>query len=658
MARPRRKSGVKQSTDVRYSDRGFAFAELSSTGKVIGLVPSYLPSERPDLSDTPKGVLIHNKESNCLELSDPESNQWVSFCTSGIEVLGVPTDGTFGDGPVIINPTGSIADAIDSLNEYLNKVALIEFASHLGTTDGLTNGVFISPIFSIGRVSTPQTYGNPYYTNSWDNDSNKDLLNTGTVNLTLGSGEKITDLQEGTIKVKLYNGNNALVYTSSLILNGTLSNQSSSDGYVSVSSLQTKAIKIEGSLSINFPYSTFITDGGYIKLVITHEIGPDTYEHPVIEFFFDTASSPVIVSQSVTLDSAPEKYLSGVKFAAVSGSTRPMLRVQLSASGIWRNSYRADPILVDGSNLGIGSYVVNYNSSAVTKAGQSPPVAPFVFDQGFIYEESRQVTSNTLINPDSAGNYKQIRATLRDPFNSTVGSYFGPTPQALLNTYPVVSTDTLELFLDEDYRLEASSSGTGSMGAINGSGRGLDSWDSQLSLLTRPALQVINGALIYPQNNFSSTVPLTNPNYTTLGTGSSGALAYVRRFRDSTGLGRTNGILRIDGLSEADRLNKNILVEIRVVGNHLAGNGVQGLGNEGTGWLSLNDPFNIATFNGDTGDGCLVTTQGLLAPNFEFTLGSFSTSYASNQAIEVRITFPYPNAINKRLTRIQITDWT
>jgi hypothetical protein len=135
-------------------------------------------------------------------------------------------------------------------------------------------------------------------------------------------------------------------------------------------------------------------------------------------------------------------------------------------------------------------------------------------------------------------------------------------------------------------------------------------------------------------------------------------LVYSRQFKDTLGVARSNGVLRLNGLSEAERANGDVLIDVRVVGDHIVGNGTQGPGNEGTGWLSLNTDYNIALFNGDTGDGCFVTTGGYSAPDFEFTLGGFSTAFAENNAVEVRMTFIHPSGVSTRITRMEMLTWT
>lgn len=656
--RPVRRGGPKQSTDVRYSDRGFAYAELSQTGEIIGLVPSYLPEERPSLKDSPKGIIIHNRLTECLEISDPDNDRWISFCSSGCGCpVGEPTDGSFDDGALPIDPSGTVADAVDLINEYLVSSMFFDYASHLGTMDGKTNGFLVEPSFAIGRVASPSSYGNPYYTDSWDTDTNRDITNQSSLVWQLVNNQRITDVQSGTISLNYYNGNNDLIHTELLVLDGTLNNQQSNpDSHIQVSNIIQLGNRKEGFLRIDVPVGSLITNGGYLRGLITHTINLVSYSHPILEFFLDPAPSPSIVTQGVSLEVTPEKYLSGVKFATISGSSRPQLRLRASVSGVWKDTYRADPVLVQTSQLGITDYVIPYNSSSVTKQGITPPISPFKYNEDFVYNEVKEIIGINILNPDSSGAYKQVRYIVRDPFNSVNGSYFTPIPQVLINTYPPASTDLLELFTDEEYRLESSSIGTKDMIDIHGTGRGIDAWDSPTSLISRSGLQVINGALVYPQLDFSAFAPVPNPNYIPLAAGPSD-LVYIRRFKDTSGTARTNGILDIEGLLELDRSNKNILIDIRVVGDHILGNGTQGAGNEGTGWLSLNIPFNIATFLGDTGDGCFVTTQSLTAPYFEFTLGGFSTAYAANNAIEIRITYKYPSGLTKRITKVEITDW-
>lgn len=662
MARTRKpkRGGVRQSTDVRYSNRGYAYADVNRTGEIFGLISFFTNTDRPPLTDIPGGIIIYNIESECFEISDPDNNRWISICSSGTGgILGLPTDGTYTDGPVDIDSTDTIADAIDKINEYLATVPTIEYSSHLGTTDGNTNGIFTSPNFTVGRVSSPASYGTPFYTGTWDDDTNRDLTNQSSFIWQLSALEKVTDLQTGILEVKFYNGDNVLVSTETLSPDGTINDQSSSpNGYIVIEDLEEVGTRVEGKVKLNVPINTLLSgNSGFLRIEVKHTVGVNVYTHPALEFFKDSSGSPSISTQSLTLISTPVKYLSGVKFATISGVTYPVVNVNMTSNSIWSDTYRADPLVVESSQFGIANYNVPYNSNNVTKNGFSPPPAPFKYNQNFVYSENKSITNSNVTNPDVNGNYKTMRFVVRDPFSTVNGSSFSPAPQILINTLPQQSTSTLELFTDELYRLEESSSGTLTMSSIEGTGRGADAWDSSLSLNSRPGLQVINGRLVYPKLDFASTVPDINPNYTSI-SGSEGDLVYIRRFKDPNDTARSNGILRIDGLSETDRASKNILIELRVVGNHVDGNGIQDIGNEGTGWLSLNDDYNIVLFEGDDGDGCFVTTQSLSAPLFEFTLGGFSTAYAANSAIEVRVTFKNPAALNKAITRMEITNWS
>lgn len=663
--RKNRKRGAKQSTDVRYSDRGFAYAELGSSDKITGVVPHYSNADRPQLPDTPPGVLIYNLDMGCLQLSDPDNDQWLNICglpynagvVAGSGLLGYPTDGTYTDGVLPLSPSGTVADAIDQINELLVQCSCIVYASHLGQTDGATNGVLIPPSFTPGRVATPTSEGSPYYTGAWDTDTNKSLTNQSNLVWNPPAGEKITDLQAGEINLVFTNGNGSIIHTEILIPNGTTADQvSTPSGYIQLSSLNTYGFKIEGFVNIDLPITQLLSSGsGYLKVESRQVAGANIYTSTPLIFFKDSGNTPTILSQSINLQpGCPVKYLSGIKFATISGGVYPELLFNLSGNAVWRDTYRADPLFVESTEFGIPNEVVNYNDSHVTKNGITPPVIPFKYNEDFIYSEAKDIGTG-IVNPDANGVYRKVRFTIRDPFTQTVGSYVTTTD--LINTVTAnTSNDYSEMFYDEEYRLKDSSSGTGYMSSIHGSGRGLDAWDSSTSLILTPALQAINGSLIYPKQDFSPFYPNTNPDYSSLGIGV-GNLIYTRRFRQPLGDARSNGVLRIVGLSEADRLSGNILIDLRVVGDHIVGNGIQDIGNEGTGWLSLNTGYNSGTFLGDDGDGCFVTTNGKVEPYFEFTLGGFSTAFAYNQAIELRITYKDPAALNKKITLIQIGDW-
>lgn len=659
--RPKRKNGVKQYSEIRKSDRGYAVTLLGSTREAAGLVDAFTNSTRPSLEDVPPGVLIFNTDTDTLELSDPDNNRWVTISASGgggdgtgSGILGVPTDGTFSDGAIALNPSGTIVDAIDQINELLLNASILQFASNLGTSNGNTNGFIIEPSFTLGRVATPS--GGAFLTNSWDDDTNRDITTATGFTLGLTTGHRITNLESGTLSAKYYNGNNVLLHTENLVLNGSTSNQSSTpSGYLTVSGLITTGSRKEGGLTLQIPTSTLLSgSSGYLRTDVSHVIGINTYNNPSIDFFRDTGGAPSVSTQSGSLVSAPVKYLSGVKYATISGSTRPVLRFSLSALNIWANTYRADPVVFDSSNLGVPDYTIAYNSAAVTKAGVSPPTAPFLHNQNFIYSEDKEVTQSGLTNPDANGNFRTVSYQLRDPFNIVNASTFTLSPQVMINTYGNSSTDNLELFVDENYRVNLTDSGIDAFSGLSGAARGSFAFDSTSTIASTSGAQVINGALIYPQTNYSAILPSGNPNYSS----QTGSKIYMRRFKDPSGDFHSNGVFRIDGLSEADRAAGNILIDIKVVGIHDVGNAVQGVGNEGTGWLSLNAGFNIATFAGDDGDGCFVTTNGYAAPFFEFTLGGFSTAFAQNNSILLRITYLNPQSVSKRITRLELTDWS
>jgi hypothetical protein len=311
------------STDVKFSGKGFAFAEGGKTRDYLGIIPLIEESEKHPFREYPQlhGVLIYNRTTNCLELSDPENQTWI--CVSSGTTTTV---------------TGT-------------------FASHLGTTDGSTDGVLASPSFEAGRVATPTTSGNPYYTGTFDDDTNQDITSSDSLLWSLTGGSQLTDLQSGTITVEYSDGSGSTIATEVLTPDGSLNNQVSiPNGYVQITSLQDNLDRIEGYLQIAIPANALLSGTGYLKIDAVQEVDSVSYPQS-LEFFLDKGNAPSINSQSVSLDVAVVNHLSGLKYAALGSS----LQVDLDADDMWKDTYRSDLLQVQGSDLGLGTYLVNYN---------------------------------------------------------------------------------------------------------------------------------------------------------------------------------------------------------------------------------------------------------------------------------------------------------
>jgi len=158
--RKKRKSSVKQTSDVKFSDRGFAYAQTGTSKESIGLIQEFPELDKPNLIDVPPGIVILNKDTLCLEVSDPANNRWLVYAPSGSAtitgglggagIIGLPTDGSYVDGAATINPSGSIADAVDSVNEFLSTIS--------GITGSITgSGIFTDTVYYNGTSYAPNT---------------------------------------------------------------------------------------------------------------------------------------------------------------------------------------------------------------------------------------------------------------------------------------------------------------------------------------------------------------------------------------------------------------------------------------------------------------------------------------------------------------------
>ena len=136
----KRSAAAQQNADVRISDRGgYAYGELGTSDRTVGIIPFGDTTSRDKLTrQVPAGTFFFNTDTNSLEISDPDNtltptvSGWIGVSTSGALVssgsdipLGLPSDGDFGDGALPLNPSGSIADAVDELNEYLLSLSTV-----------------------------------------------------------------------------------------------------------------------------------------------------------------------------------------------------------------------------------------------------------------------------------------------------------------------------------------------------------------------------------------------------------------------------------------------------------------------------------------------------------------------------------------------------
>ncbi|MDP8239386.1 MAG: hypothetical protein P9X24_09875 [Candidatus Hatepunaea meridiana] len=362
---------------------------------------------------------------------------------------------------------------------------------------------------------------------------------------------------------------------------------------------------------------------GANRIRLEHEIDEQTHGSAELNLFYDDGSNTPAISNSVSdslvtvSDPGSPAYLSGVKYMPAGTE----IGVKVTAQNVFENSFHSQPVTIVGGQVGFSNQNISY------VAGGNAELSG--------YSDPPQDSENFIIDKDialEAGFFSldgKLFATAKDPFttSSQVEIQRQDNRTMLVNTYSQQSTDLLEKFLDEKYRLPLAA-----YDSIPGSV--IDQWTSANTLSNGNAQ--IAGSLIYPVVDYSSgyTPNTGQPDYAS---GFTGDQQYLRAFRD-TGDPHNSGILRLVGLSLTDiQAGGDVKVEIKLPGS--------------TGWLDLGESYDAGSFQGDDGDGCRTSVNG---NQFGWSVGT-NSSADSGYMVIVRITLK--NASAPAITEIQMMGW-
>jgi len=331
---------------------------------------------------------------------------------------------------------------------------------------------------------------------------------------------------------------------------------------------------------------------GENKIQLIHELmnqANDIYKTDEVIIFWDEFDGNMgfkeIYLDEVSLVS--NKYLSGIRYYSLGDK----FRLRFEAENLFNNTYTMDKQIYIGiEEFAITPKYVNYKDVHVL--GQPEPR---IGENIFYLEEM------TLSQTDIYNSLPTLKLQATNPF--TTYTQNKNNTNFLINTIDRKATDKEENFVDEYYRLPLGNY-TSPPSQINGV------WNSS-NILTTSDLQIFNGRLIYPSENFSKYKPTQTANYSTF----TGPKSYIRAFKDIKP--HNNGKFFITNYRTSD---PNIKIEIKLPGQ--------------TGWLNLGKLYNVATFTGIDGDGCLITNTG---EKYEWTSGEFSMAN-SDYMVMVRVT--------------------
>lgn len=377
------------------------------------------------------------------------------------------------------------------------------------------------------------------------------------------------------------------------------------------------------SAKINITSASLLRQG-YNVITLVHS-GLDTNggtQTATAELFYDndTGSNPTVSTPSISVSSSVLNHLSGITYY----STGSVFNVSVVGNDCFDNTYHASnaPIVLSGWP-GMSSTPVYYTDSSVSGVSTPPAISDVMTITNFsITQAASQISSNA-----------QIIAQPRDPYGSYT-SVSSASSNIMVNSYTSVSDALTEYFRDETYRLPS-----GTYSTIPTTISGL--WDSTANLATYDdglGLQVYMDELYFPSINFSSYLPASNPDYSSLS--STTNRTYYRAFKDNDLVSHASGTLRITGMTKALLYAQNIKVYIKAPTQ--------------TGWLDLTKDYNYSTFTGTDGDGCWVSRDTQTSSDFQFTLGKF---YTQNSGYMIIVKIIYPSSSSTRISHMAIIDW-
>jgi len=361
-----------------------------------------------------------------------------------------------------------------------------------------------------------------------------------------------------------------------------------------------------GNLRINITIS--ILRQGYNFITVAHETPEGMQITKPLKFFYDNSNSRPALEHEISFTEESiisDKYISGVRYYSIGD----MFALSLSAYRMFQNTFNQIPLKL--SFPGIVELDIEYNHADVT-GPENPPRSGDFFD------------FNSILSINEFNEYSinaKLLAETFDPFGDGEKVYTGDN-NILVNTYINNSTDLIEYFCDEQFRLPIEN-----YNIIPSFRSGV--WNNKSILLNGNAL-VFNKELYYPSINFSSHKPAQSANYS----GFSGDQVYIRSFYKRTP--KNNGVLTIDGITLPELLTSAIKIDIKLPTQ--------------TGWMSLNKQYDVSTFTGIDGDGCLLS----FADNkYTYSSGTFSTANSGFMVI-IRITL---SPQSPKISYIEMGGW-
>jgi hypothetical protein len=536
-------------------------------------------------------------------------------------LLGYPTDKSWLDGYHPFTYDMTVADAIDEINE-----TLLEFIPHnITTIDGrdlVSDLEMVSGFIADGNVYVEGVVGefrdyltmNGNFTVKTPADSfiNADL---GIIKAFINNVEVDSfDLGKAFVEANRTGTQSAASYGIKSQGAGDNVGIAGSDGSLRIST--NGVISVQGISKLGFRrvqkgevyllIKPSLLRHGYNTIQLKQFIALNIYQTHIFKFFYDgSAAKPNFTGTNTIIQKSliSQKYLSGVRYYSTGDSFATMFNV----INAFYSTYVAEPVLLDME--GLEAEPVEYSDYRITNVSDIP-------HKDEIISFSGNITLNELSQYSIDA---RLTVATKNPFEAGQ-TFVSNSENRLVNTYSSYSTNLVEPFLDEVYRLPVGEYNQILLSRMN-------QWNSKLQLTSADAL-VFDRGVRYANMSFSDYLPTQPADYSLF----SGSQSYTRSFYKMSP--NNGGYFILDGISQSDLTQNRILIDVKLPTQ--------------TGWLSLNKNYTVHDFTGVDGDGCLID---VVDNKFYYSSGVFSTVF-SGYSLIFRVTLP--NATAPVIKRIEL----
>lgn len=593
----------------------------------------------------------------------------ISSTAAAGSVIGPAEDGTYEDGLFKdFTPSTPIGTPIDRFNEILLALAPppapnlsnVSCENTAGVTAYLSFGAsndrsgylpsYISSNTAAGftAVDVNGTYGplvsganirkgiykkDAIINGILNNTVTSNVFNTGVVNYV---SKAFGNADAGELRLYV---NNTLVHSINLTLpgigagapgSGTGSHlNANGSGFVNLSSTGSAYL----STSVEFPafkhrtgkYQIGVADQrrGWNYARVIHVVGSAQYQTNYVEWINDDDSTTLQASGgSLSFTGTGSTKLSGVEYYNAGN-----LSYAVKVYNAYKYVYDLSTITLTATNTSNAAANLSYSFPSQSRSGID-------IAAGEDHTKIINVSSQSSLSADYFLNGGiEVGVNVTHPLKASIvngGRY--SVSQILLYKLTNTSTNLLETFRAENYRIKAGSYDTQS--SVSDAS---NVWDSSVHMLSTSGyadgLQFYNQLLVSPKNTVNggnflgmSNGPSGNPNYSTI----TGTRTFYRKFQNTSGANQYDLSISLNGSStivqSSTSLNASrIKISVKIPGK--------------TGWMDVALPYVFGASYGDgaglhTSNGVLTFNPTLNATNY-LNLGNLSID--SNEYIVVKI---------------------